>query len=330
MRKYIKYGIWLLLPVFLLLGCGGPQEALPAESTVIQTEAEPVPLADIPAQTAAAETAVPETRPVPVIPAAQAPGTQTACCDDAVIDYSNAAGGYVMVRYGSAAENRLKVQVKGPTATYTYDLPPQEWVVLPLSDGNGSYQVGIYENIGGTRYAKVLTASFQVSLTDEFAPFLRPNRYVNYDADSDAVAVGLEVTVGLEAPLDKVAAVYEFVIGTLSYDFDKAASVQSGYIPDPDRILAEKKGICFDYAALMTAMLRSQQIPCKLVVGYAGSTYHAWISVWTEETGWIDGFLFFDGHSWQRMDPTFASSAGGDEAILNFIKNGTYTEKYLY
>ena len=25
-----------------------------------------------------------------------------------------------------------------------------------------------------------------------------------------------------------------------------------------------KKGICFDYAALMTGMLRSQGIPCKL------------------------------------------------------------------
>ena len=34
----------------------------------------------------------------------------------------------------------------------------------------------------------------------------------------------------------------------------------------------------------MTGMLRSQGIPSKLVVGYAGTAYHAWISVWTEET----------------------------------------------
>ena len=32
----------------------------------------------------------------------------------------------------------------------------------------------------------------------------------------------------------------------------------------------------------MTAMLRSQNIPCKLVVGCAGTTYHAWIDVYVE------------------------------------------------
>ena len=80
----------------------------------------------------------------------------------------------------------------------------------------------------------------------------------------------------------------------------------------------------------MAAMLRSQGIPCKLVVGYAGDIYHAWISVWTEETGWIDGFIFFDGQIWKRMDPTFASSGKDDADILDFIENGTYTAKYLY
>ena len=83
--------------------------------------------------------------------------------------------------------------------------------------------------------------------------------------------------------------------------------------------------------ALMTAMLRSQEIPCKLVVGYAGSTYHAWISVWTEENGWIDGAIFFNGKTWQRMDPTFASSANSSEAILKYIGDGSnYTAKYFY
>jgi hypothetical protein len=66
------------------------------------------------------------------------------------------------------------------------------------------------------------------------------------------------------------------------------------------------------------------------VVGYAGSAYHAWISVWTEESGWVDGAIFFDGQQWRRMDPTFASSSEGDEAVMDFIQNGKYTVKYLY
>ena len=105
----------------------------------------------------------------------------------------------------------------------------------------------------------------------------------------------------------------------------------SGYLPVLDTVLKEKKGICFDYAALMTAMLRSQEIPCKLVVGYADEVYHAWISVWTEESGWIDGTIFFDGHAWHRMDPTFASSGNRSDSIMNYIGNGAnYSAKYLY
>jgi len=98
-----------------------------------------------------------------------------------------------------------------------------------------------------------------------------------------------------------------------------------------DSVLAEKKGICFDYASLMTGMLRSQGIPCKLVVGYAGKAYHAWISVWTAETGWIEGTIYFDGSTWHRMDPTFASSGSSSKSIMQYIGDGSnYTEKYLY
>ena len=101
--------------------------------------------------------------------------------------------------------------------------------------------------------------------------------------------------------------------------------MESGYLPDLDEVLASGKGICFDYAALMAGMLRSQDIPCKLVVGYADTAYHAWISVWSPETGWIDGAIFFDGVAWQRMDPTFVSVGGNSS--LNGVN---YTTKYFY
>ena len=132
-------------------------------------------------------------------------------------------------------------------------------------------------------------------------------------------------------PLQKVEAIYDYVVQTLHYDRELAATVQSGYLPVLDQVLARKKGICFDYAALMTGMLRSQGIPCKMVFGYAGTAYHAWISVWTEENGWVDGAIFFNGTTWQRMDPTFASSGKRSASIMKYIGDGTnYKEKYLY
>ena len=274
----------------------------------------------------AMETAPPA---VPTLPSVTHPGILVKSGGGAVIDYSHAAQGYVMVAYEKDTQQRLKVQVKGPRTTYTYTLPAQEWTAFPLSDENGDYQIVVYENVSGSKYATVLSVQLEVALADEFAPFLHANQYVNYDDAPNTVAKAAELATGITEPLEKVAAIYDFVISTLTYDKELAANVQSGYLPSLDTVLEKKTGICFDYAALMTGMLRSQGIPAKLVVGYAGTVYHAWISVWTEQTGWIDGVIYFDGASWQRMDPTFAASAG--EEIMEYISNGeNYRAKYFY
>lgn len=329
----MKLWLWLLILAALLCGCKKTEKTA-AATVPVSAAAEAETLA-LPAETeaVAAEAAALAQLPEPAVsvllqPAAS--GEQEVRCDGAVIDYSHTGDGYVMARCDGAAGKRLKVLMKGPGTTYSYNLPPERWTVFPLSDGNGSYQVGIYENTTGTKYAAVLAAEMEVTLADEFAPFLRPNQYVDYTDAPRTLEQAAALCAGIGQPLDKVAAVYDFVVGNLSYDQEKARSVQSGYLPVLDEVLEEKKGICFDYAALMSAMLRSQQIPCKLVVGYAGSTYHAWISVWTEETGWVDGAIFFDGHAWKRMDPTFASSGERSSEIMAFIETGTYTAKYLY
>ena len=115
----------------------------------------------------------------------------------------------------------------------------------------------------GTKYTTLYTAEVYAEIADAFAPFLQPNQYVNYSAESEAVLLAAELSTGLTDELDIVAAIYQYIITNITYDFDKAASVKSGYLPDVDAVLASGKGICFDYAALMTAMLRSRGIPDK-------------------------------------------------------------------
>lgn len=306
----------LLIFVLIVSGCSGQSQAPSAPSPSMNAEQEALAMAPEPAAAVILE-AIPS-------------GTAFASCEEAQIDYSHTEDGYVMARYTSATDKRLKVLVKGPATTYSYNLEPDSWTTFPLSDGNGTYQVGVYKNITDAKYATVLTADFSAALQDEFAPFLRPNQYVNYTHAPKTVEQGLKITQGLQDSLHKVAAVYDYVVTTLTYDEEKAAAVQSGYLPDLDLVLDTGKGICFDYAAVMTAMLRSQSIPCKLVVGYAGNVYHAWISVWTEDSGWVDGAIFFDGSVWHRMDPTFASSGQRSEETMEFIQNGSYRVKYLY
>ena len=331
----------LSLVFCLLAGCGKTEQeaAQPeGETTKYSTDemtvesniyTDAVTVAAAPLDVYLEDAPVPMVAPEILMP--EASGVAVEKNDRAEIDYSNITDGYVMARFTAATEKRLKVQVAGPTTTYNYDLPAGNWVTYPLSDGNGSYLVMVLENTTGSKYAVVASVSFQVTLKDEFAPFLRPNQYVDYAAAPNTVAKAAELTQGVTDPLAKVEKVYSFVVKSLTYDKEKAQTVKSGYLPVLDTVLAEKKGICFDYAALMAGMLRSQGIPCKLVVGYAGTAYHAWISVWTEASGWVEGAIYFDGTTWQRMDPTFASSGKGSESIMKYIGDGSnYTVKYLY
>lgn len=331
MLKRMMRSVAFLLVVALFAGCGNTvvEDTSPASGQeaayVEEVTLEEIDIVD--EAVALAESPAPQLQ----ILAAKASGTAVKKCSTAVIDYSNVSDGYVMVQYTADTTARLKAQVKGPNTTYTYNLTPKTWAVFPLSEGNGSYTVSVYSNVSGTKYASVLSVTVTAALKDEYSPFLYPNQYVDYGSAPNTVAKAQELTQGREKTLDKVAAVYDYVVETLVYDKEKAASVQSGYLPVLDTVLSEKKGICFDYAALMTGMLRSQNIPCKLVVGYAGTAYHAWISVWSEETGWVDGAIYFDGATWQRMDPTFASSGSRSSSIMAYIGDGkNYTAKYLY
>ena len=280
----------------------------------------------------ATQSTQPELNYVPTGVTVEASGVLVKQNDRATIDYSNTKDGYVMVCYTQPTQLRLKAQVTGATTTYTYNLTPGKWAAFPLSDQNGTYKITVYQNVEGTKYAAVLSQTVEnVTMTDEFAPFVRSNQFVNFDEAPDAKKKAWELTAGVSDPLKKVEKIYDFVVTGMCYDYDLAASVRSGYVPELDSVLQKMKGICFDYAALMAGMLRSQGVPTKLVVGYAGDVYHAWISVWTESTGWIDGVIFFDGADWHRMDPTFASAGGNGGAILDYIGNGTnYSAKYFY
>ena len=267
------------------------------------------------------------------IPVAEATGKAAQKNKKAEIDYSNAKDGYVMAKYLQKTGKKVMVVIKGPKgSSYTYTLKPDgNYEVFPFSDGNGSYSVGVFEQIDGTKYATANTATVKVSLSDQFAPFIRPNQYVNYNKNSQAVKKAASLIGSAADVTGMISAVYNYVIGNISYDKELAQNVKSGYLPDVDAVLSRGKGICFDYSAVMTAMLRSLGIPCRLVVGYAGEVYHAWISVFSKETGLVNQVIHFDGANWTLMDPTFASTANQSAEIMKYIGNGNnYSPKYLY
>lgn len=251
----------------------------------------------------------------------------------ASVDASNLSEGYVMVRYTGGKQVRIKVLITGENGvTYTYNLNNTGVAeTFPLTEGNGRYSIKVYENTTGTKYALAFSTQVDMTLRNVFLPYLYPNQYVNYTADCATVKKAAELTAGKTSDLDKISAIYYFVTDNFTYDYNLASTVQSGYLPDVDKVLAAKKGICFDYAAVMSAMLRSQNIPCKLVVGYAGTVYHAWINVYIEGVGWVDKVIYFDGKTWTMMDPTFVSTGKHSSSILSYVTNdANYQQKYAY
>ncbi len=240
----------------------------------------------------------------------EATGSVTFESGGATLDASNADEGYVMVKMQS--EKALKVRITGLNQ-YTYDLDGDgEYDVYPLQDGNGTYTVVVYEQVEGTSYAQVLSQSVEAAMADANAPFLAPNRYSWYTRDSAVVSLSDELLGGLGSDREKAEAAYEYVVSNMTYDYMKAVMAVggqiSGYVPDLDEVLETKTGICFDFAALMCALLRAQGVPTQMVMGYADTTYHAWNNVY------LDG-------EWTRFDAT---------AAVTHADIKQYTEEAVY
>lgn len=260
-----------------------------------------------------------------------ADGTETFAAENLIVDVSHKDLGYLMVQYTGNAR-KLFVQLEGPDqAEYKYFMEPSEtYAVIPFTAGDGDYYLCIYENVEEDRYSPILARMLTVELVSEFCPFLGSNQYVNFTMDSEAVAQAEKLTSQAEGNLEKVEVIYRWVIGQLEYDYEKAVNVSTGYLPDIDVTFRTKRGICFDYAALMTAMLRSQGIPTRLEIGYlTGDLYHAWISVYLEETGWVDHLIAFNGKEWELMDPTVASASGSKEVETLASDEKNYIVRYV-
>ncbi len=256
------------------------------------------------------------------------------------IDASNASDGYIKVKYLNETTKKLKVIIDKGTSQYTYDLNNKgEYDTYTLQLGDGSYKIRIFENISDNKYATVQTSTITVKLKDQNAPYLVPNQMVNFNGQSETVKKAKELTEGKTTDIEKLDVIYDYVISNITYDNEKAKTVKSGYLPSIDDILNKNKGICFDYAAVMAAMLRSESIPSKLVMGYTSnlSAYHAWNEVYTEETGWIVlNEMYFDGNQWRLMDSTIASSAKQSnspkvmESTNKLINSKNYTKEFEY
>ena len=259
----------------------------------------------------------------------EAPGKKTLGSYPLILDISNQDQGYLTAESDSD-DSRMNIQLTAPSGVvYSYFLEPDEQTVLPFSEGSGEYLITCYQQVDGNQYAALYTETLTIKLQNEFLPFLYPNQYVDFSSKSEACKLASSLVKEDMTDIDILKTFYTYVTSHISYDYDKADSVEAGYLPDIDDTLSTGTGICFDYAALTTAMLRSQDIPCKLQIGYSGDVKHAWIDVYIRGSGWVTKAVSFDGDTWKLMDPTFDANSDGDEAIQEYIGDeSNYTVQF--
>lgn len=117
-----------------------------------------------------------------------------------------------------------------------------------------------------------------------------------YEAKDDPKikAAAARVTKGTSSTQEKVDRLVQFV-----YEHVDAKSLDRGYAP-AHVTLEAKEGDCTEHSVLLSALLRSQGIPTRLVDGVVvdggRAGYHEWVEVHIEGTGFVP------------VDPTFGES----------------------
>lgn len=112
----------------------------------------------------------------------------------------------------------------------------------------------------------------------------------------------------LEAANDLTLRIYR------DFKFDPSATGVSTPIED---VFRKRRGVCQDFAHLALAFLRSYRVPARYMSGYilthpvpgqprlrGADASHAWISVWSPETGW------------REFDPTNGLAQTSDHILL--------------
>ena len=199
--------------------------------------------------------------------------------------------GLLRICYTAETDARLKLQVLKDGNSIAYNLKGDgSNEDFSLQYGSGEYTARIMQNVKDDEYVVVTSKTFDVALTNEEGVYLNSIQNVNWNYDKTPVQdvryivstslAGLEDAKLLSGCSNEL---YQYVTENIQYDSAKVFNLMYDYLPDIEKTYIEGSGICYDYASLYAAMLRSIGIPTKLVKGYTAENpdvYHAWNEVY--------------------------------------------------
>lgn len=227
----------------------------------------------------------------------------------AALNTESIGTGILSVQYSVPTSRPTKIMIENGSERAFYNLlSDRTEESFPLNMGDGRYKISILEQVSGNQYRPIKTETLQVSITDINALYLGSVQEIRWNTDMEAIKKAAELTEGLAGDMEKVQAIYKYIISNVSYDYAKIPTLTSSYLPDVEQTFFNNQGICYDYASLFAAMVRSVGVPARMAKGYAPgiNEYHAWNEVmvegeWKTVDTTMDAAYYQAGHSTQMI-----------------------------
>lgn len=264
------------------------------------------------------------------------------------INTNTANKGYVEVEYLDTKGYDIKVTIgSGKMNKYGY---LAAWkcqtskqgnckIKAALTYGNGEYTINVLstmknDSTGVERISKKATLTVNLTNVSSTGAFLLNEGEVEFNSNMSFIKKANEIASTCSNDFEKVSKIYDWLTQYIKYQVVEETAV-GFYKCDIEKIYNRKTGVCYDYAVVLAAMLRSQGIPCKVVFGrYSGSDYgdgHAWNEVYVPTSGSItSNELSITGNKWCTLDPTLSNVNSGQRAIdfMNNINNYDWESYY--
>ncbi|WP_179632147.1 transglutaminase-like domain-containing protein [Clostridium peptidivorans] len=131
-------------------------------------------------------------------------------------------------------------------------------------------------------------------ITSDISYYLKPTYHVESN-EKEIINLANSLFKGITNPYLKAKKAFDYVVLNMKYDLDSPYANQGAL-----SAVRTKVGVCEDYAALMTALLRAGNVPARVNTGFCfydseliqtnnnGNDFrHAWVEFYIPEYGWI-------------------------------------------
>ena len=225
---------------------------------------------------------------------------------------------YTFVNKGSSTENAPEFEVPGPIDAQGQEIIQVSYSPTPIStyrDDSGNLRVkfktssvrpGESATVAVHYLLKItLTPAINDSLAGglsdmppDYKKYTVADKYWEVD-DATIKSLSYNLTKDESSVLNKVKAIYDYVVKTIEYDHTKFQLRLSGQELGrygAVKTLTLRRGVCEDISDLFIALCRASRIPA---IGVSGLTYredgmyprtelsHAWVEVYIPGYGWL-------------------------------------------